>query len=60
MARAKTQKMYVKKRHVNLYPNQYEALRKLAFADQATLSELMRQAVDEYLERRHSGRKRRV
>ncbi len=60
MARAKTQKMYATKRHVNLYPNQYEALRQLAFADRATLSELMRQAVDEYLERRHSGRKRRV
>ncbi len=62
MARAKIVKMYVTKRHINFYPNQFDALNDLAEAERKqrrrrpTLSSLVREAVDEYLERRHRGR----
>lgn len=42
--------------NVNLYPRAWEALRELAFRERTTISEQVRQAVDEYLARRAKKR----
>ncbi len=42
----------VEKRGVNLYPSEWQALRRLAFEQGTTVSEQVRRAIAEYLKRR--------
>lgn len=44
--------------NVNLYPREWEALRRLAFEERTTISEQVRRAVDEYLVRRAKKRRK--
>ncbi len=63
MTRPLTERGYVKKRHVNLYPAQYDKLLDIAFTEskaqeqRVTISHLVRQAVDEWLRRRMTPKK---